>query len=174
MSNKETKEKEDKMELTREELVAFLNGRGGCTAVGMKTRTSPKMLKTGNPNKDAKVERVTRRNGFVGGDYESIANNKLEREGEARSFEAMPLPWGEHRGRFFIEHKGNMYLKFFPTASGCKGEDRWELNGVEIDLSVVEPFLPKGGENRGGVPWRTIALTSIEELTVDGETIFLK
>lgn len=161
-------------EMTREELVTFLNNRGGCTAVGLKTRTSPKMLKRGNPNANAKVERITRRNGFVGGSYESIVNNKQEREGGERDFEAKPLPWGQHAGRYFIEHKGSMYLKLFPTATGCKGEDRWEVDGVEVDLSVVQPYLPKSSPSASGVEWRTIALTSIEELTVDGETITLK
>lgn len=158
--------------MTREELVSHLNGRGGCTAVGLKTRTSPKLLKKNNPNPT--LFRETRRNGFVGGSYESIVNNKQEREGGERDFEAKPLPWGEHAGRFFITHKGSTYLKLFPTATGCKGEDRWVTpDGVEVDFSVVEPFLPKSS-SASGVEWRTIALTSIEEITVDGETITLK
>ncbi len=159
--------------MSRNEFAALLNGRGGCTPVGLLTRTSPKVRKTGNPN--PVVFRITRRGGFIGGDYESIANNKNERQGEARDFEALPLPWGQHAGRFFIEHKGNLYLKFFPTANGCKGEDRWVTpDGVEIDLAVIQPFLPEAGEGRGGVPWRTIGMTSIEEVTIDGQTITLK
>lgn len=159
--------------MTQAAFADLLNSRGGCTPVGLLTRTSPRVKKTGNPHPE--VFRITRRNGFVGGDYESIANNKREREGGERDFEAEPLPWGQHQGRFFIEHKGNLYLKFFPTKSGCKGEDRWVTpDGVEIDLSVVEPFLPKARPNKSGTPWRTIALSSIEEITLDGETIALK
>jgi len=108
------------------------------------------------------------------GPYENIANNAKERRGEERDFEAEPLPWGQHAGRFFIEHKGNLYLKFFPTKSGCKGEDRWEIDGIEVDLTVIKPFLPKARPNKSGTPWRTIALNSIEEITLDGETIALK
>lgn len=160
--------------LTCNELVSFLNSRGGCCPVGLLTETEPKMLKTNNPNKDKRVVRVTRRNGFVGGSYENIVNNAQERQGEARNFEAEPLPWGEHAGRFFITHKGNMYLKFYPLASGCKGEDRWLVDGVEVDLSVVEPFLPKSGESKSGVPWRTIGLQNVKEITLDGETIALQ
>lgn len=160
--------------MTQADFADLLNRRGGCTPVGLLTRTSPRMLKRGNPNANARVERVTRRNGFIGGDYESIANNARERKGEARDFEAEPLPWGQHAGRFFIEHKGNLYLKFFPTKSGCKGEDRWEIDGVEVDLTVIKPFLPKASPNKSGTPWRTIALSSIEEITLDGERIALK
>jgi len=159
--------------MTQAAFADLLNSRGGCTPVGLLTRTQPKVLKRGNPN--PVVFRITRRNGFIGGDYESIANNALERKGEERDFEAEPLPWGQHAGRFFIEHKGRLYLKFFPTKSGCKGEDRWETpDGVEVDLTVIQPFLPKAREGRGGVPWRTIALDSIEEITLDGERIALK
>ena len=159
--------------MSRNDLVGLLNGRGGCCPVGLLTRTSPKVRKTGNPNPE--VFRITRRNGFVGGSYESIANNKQEREGGERDFEAMPLPWGEHAGRYFVAHKGQMYLKFYPMSSGCGGEDRWVTpDGVELDLSVVKPFLPEHkDEGRGGIPWRTIALTSIEEITVDGRTVSL-
>jgi hypothetical protein len=160
-------------QMTRSELVNLLNSRGGCCPVGLLTETEPALKKTGNPNKGKKVVRVTRRNGFVGGSYESIVNNAQEREGEARNFEAMPLPWGEHRGRFFIEHKGQMYLKFFPLKSGCNGEDRWEVDGVAVDFSVIEPFLTKPSDSRSGVPWRVITLTNVKEVSLDGDVIRL-
>jgi hypothetical protein len=159
--------------MTRTELVDMLNERGGCTPVGILTRTQPRVRKTGNPN--PVVFRITRRNGFVGGSYENIVNNKREREGGERDFEAEPLPWGQHAGRFFVEHKGKYYLKFYPQAAGCRGEDRWVTpDGVEVDLSVVQPFLPKPRKGGSGAEWRTIALSSIEEITLDGETVTLK
>jgi len=159
--------------MTRQAFADLLNERGGCSPVGMLTRTEPRVRKTNNPN--PKVVRITRRNGFVGGSYENIANNKREREGGERDFEAESLPWGEHAGRFFIAHKGNLYLKFYPLASGCKGEERWETpDGVEVDLTVIQPFLPKARPGKSGTPWRTIGLNSIEEITLDGETIALK
>lgn len=160
--------------ITFEEFVARLNARGGCCPVTILTRTQPALRKTGNPFAERGVERIARRNGFVGGDYESIANNKQERAGEARDFEAMPLPWGQHAGRFFIEHKGARYLKFFPIQTGCAGVDEWRTcDGQPLTLDDVRPFLPKHHDAPSGVPWRTIALTNIEEIVIDGETLRL-
>ena len=160
--------------ITRDECVAMLNARGGCCPVTILTRTQPALRKTGNPFAMRGVERIARRNGFVGGDYEAIANNQRERAGEARDFEALALPWGRHEGRFFIEHKGARYLKFFPVQNGCGGVDEWRtLDGQPLTLDDVRPFLPKTKEGPGGVPWRTISLANIEEIVIDGETLRL-
>lgn len=160
-------------QMTRSEFAAHLNQRGGCTPVGLLTETEPVLRKKDNPNKDKKVVRITRRNGFVGGSYESIVNNLQEKQGGERTFEAEPLPWGRHLNRFFIEHKGVLYLKFFPLASGCNGEDRWEVDGVAVDFSVIEPFLPKTSESKSGVAWRVITLTNVKEVSLDGDVIRL-
>lgn len=161
------------MELTREALVEKLNARGGCCPVGLLTATEPRVRKTNNPH--PVVIRVTRRNAFIGGSYENIVNNAQERRGEARDFEAESLPWGEHAGRFMITHKGETYLAYYPVATGCKGEDKWLTpDGVELDFSTVEPFLPKSDPPASGVAWRTVKLSNIKEIILDGETITLK
>jgi hypothetical protein len=158
--------------MTRSGLVDLINAKGGAFPVGLLTKTQPKVRKTGNPYPE--ISRVTRRNMFLGASYESCVNNKQERQGGERDFEAESLPWGEHRGRFLIEHKGKTYLAAYPVASGCHGEDKWITpDGVEVDFSVVEPFLPKSNEPKSGVAWRTIALENILEVSLDGRTITL-
>jgi hypothetical protein len=132
--------------ITRTSLVNLLNERGGATPVTILTVTEPKLRKTGNPFAKVGVERETRRNGFVGGSYESIANNKREREGGDRDFTAEPLPWGQHAGRFFITHKGQTYLKLFPVQTGVKATDSWRTkDGQPLSIDDVKPFLPKSG-----------------------------
>jgi len=159
--------------MTRTGLVELLNARGGCFPVGILTKTQPKVRKTNNPNPE--ICRLTRRNVILGAAYESCVNNLQERQGGERSFESEPLPWGQHQGRFMIENKGKLYLAAYPVASGCKGEDKWLTpDGVEVDFSVVEPFLPKASDSKSGVAWRTFALENVLEITLDGETIALQ
>lgn len=159
--------------MTRDEFARLLSERTGAFAVGLKTRTEPRVRKTNNPNPT--VVRVTRRNGFLGGDFESCTNNLRERQGGERDFTAQPLPWGEHLNRYLIGHKGALYLKVFPVATGCKGEDRWETpEGKALDFDAeVKPFLPETKQDENKAAWRTIALKSIEEVTMDGAVITL-
>lgn len=157
--------------ITRNEFAALLDARGGCAPVGILTVTQPKMRKTGNPF--SVVSRICRRNGFVGGDYESIVNNKQEREGGERDFEAEPLPWGRHVSRFFIAHNGALYLKFFSRRAGVEGVDLWLADGKAVPEEAVQPFLSAHKESASGVAWRAIKLDNVQEVVMDGQTFSL-
>ncbi len=170
--NKATATTPGTREITREGFIDLLSLRGGATPVTVLTVTEPRLKKTGNPF--VGVTRETRRNGFVGGSYESIANNKREREGEARDFEAHPLPWGRHYNRYFIEHKGSFYLKVFPVTTGVESVDIWrDEAGNVLSVDDLKPFFPKKSENRGNVEWRTVKVDNIYEITLDGERLRL-
>lgn len=46
--------------------------------------------------------------------YENAVNNRLEREGKDRDFEAQKLPWGEwFVANKIIAHKGKFYLRYY-------------------------------------------------------------
>lgn len=46
--------------------------------------------------------------------YENAVNNRLEREGKDRDFEAQSLPWGEwFVANKIIAHKGKFYLRYY-------------------------------------------------------------
>lgn len=158
--------------IKREDFAALLSSKVGAFPVGMVTVTEPKMRKTGNPY--IGVTRTTRRNVFLGGSYESIVNNKLQKDGGSRSFVADPLPWGTAVNRFLIENKGKLYLRYFPVVNGAKGEDKWTLNGEEIPVEKVQPFLYESAPSNGaGVEWRTVALENVKTVQMDGEEYIL-
>jgi len=148
--------------VTQAQFADLLDEFGGCAPITLSTDTQPSLKKTGNPYRDQTVRRIARSNGFVGGTYESIANNKREKAGGDRDFEARSLPWGQHAGRYLIEHKGNFYLKFFPRATI---DEQYVADEKPIPRSAIEEFLPKPRENRGGVPWITLKLASIRFVT---------
>jgi hypothetical protein len=92
------------MNITRTAFYELLSSMNAGTPVGIVTLTEPKMRKTGNPYA-GNCQRLAKRNGFIGCEYESCANNAMERAGLPRDFTAGPLPWGERDGRYFIAHK---------------------------------------------------------------------
>lgn len=161
--------------ISRQDFAQLLRARGGAFPVSLLTRTEPKLKKKGNPYADRGIVRITKRNGFVGGDYENIANNKREREGEDRSFEAGSLPWGKHLDRFFIEHNEALYLKFFPIRAAVEGIDEWQTSdGQPVSFDQIKDFLPERREDGSGVPWRVITLRNIIEATLNGQEYALR
>jgi hypothetical protein len=161
--------------ISQQDFAALLRARGGAFPVSVLTRTEPKLKKTGNPYADRGVVRITKRNGFVGGDYESIANNKREKDGGERDFEAGSLPWGTHLDRYFIGHKDALYLKFFPIRAAVEGIDEWQTSdGQPVPFDAIAPFLPERKEADSGVPWRVITLRNIIEATLNGEEYVIR
>jgi len=151
--------------ITRQEFYELLSGMDAGTPVGIVTLTEPRMRKTGNPYV-GNCQRLAKRNGFIGCEYESCANNAMERAGLPRDFVAGPLPWGERDGRYFIQHKGNKYLRFYPVPGTT--QDRWQtMDGTEIDKTDIEEFLYSSKDNP--VPWRTVRLDHLMSCNVAGE-----
>jgi len=169
-----------------------LEARRGARIVTLVSVTTPAMRKKDNPFFGL-VERVVRRNGMCGANYESSVNRRrvkeeqpTDDEGIVLQFTALPLPWGQHDGPFFVKHtpKGacqeRLYLKFLPNRNL---EEQWRnavtkqpLNPSQVEL--LKPFLrTSGGSSRqeidNQVEWRTIALDSIEQITIDGELYVL-
>jgi len=159
--------------MSRKDFAEMLAKRTGAFPAGMLTKTQPKVRKTGNPFPN--IVRTTRRNVFLGGSYESIVNNAQERQGGERDFTAQELPWGKAVNRFFIAHKDRLYLRYFPVASNCKGEETWTTSeGIQVPYEAIQPFLAESKpSNEVGVSWRTVALDNVHEVTMDGDEIAL-
>lgn len=166
----------------------MLEARNGARIVTIVTVTVPAMRKTDNPFFGL-VERVVRRNGMCGASYESSVNRRRDKEGTptdnkgvVMEFTSLPLPWGQHDGPFFVKHtpKGateeKLYLKFLPNRNL---EEQWRNSVTKkpyapADVERIRTFVR---ESRGSsrqeienqVEWRTIAVDSIDQITIDGE-----
>lgn len=165
--------------ITRRELYDLLNQKNAGTPVGVYTITEPKMRKTGNPYIGNCV-RLAHRNGFIGVEYANVSTNRINKPEYADIYDEMvakgkvdengryvpgPLPWGQHDGRYFITHKGKIYLKYYPQRTL---EDRWETkDGLPLDKAEIEPFLYGSADKP--VAWRTVALDNIVQINVAGE-----
>lgn len=154
--------------ITRPAFIQLLESKDAGTVIGVHTLTEPKMRKTGNPYY-GNCQRLARRNGFIGVEYQNCANNIREREGQERDFVAGPLPWGVRVNRYFNTHNDRIYLKFYPVPGTL--EDQWQtLTGQVIPAEEVTPHLVSSG---GFCPWRTVALDNILQVNLDGEVYVL-
>lgn len=79
-----------------------------CNIIYKSDMKAPKKLGLG------KVEKVVELNGQFNYDYETAVNNRLEKEGKPRSFNAQSLPWGTWLyPNKVIENKGLFYVRFY-------------------------------------------------------------
>lgn len=83
-------------------------------------------------------------------DYGNAVNNAKERDGQERTFEPLPLKWGEHwvhngvTSPMVIIHKDKFYLQIRVTKNTIK-EGRYVLSdGTEVTYEEIEPFLKAG------------------------------
>lgn len=84
-----------------------------------------------------------------------------------KDYKAQPLPWGqwydaEHR--YFIEHKGNMYLRCTAIHSPfVKVKTKYYVDGVEVSKEKAEALCPKSEFTASGTEFTvfTIKLDNI-------------
>lgn len=176
--------------ITEAKLVEMLLSHKGAEFVGLITATEPKMNKThretkaANPFLGRKVVRTAVRHGMLGASYENCVNNRREAEGHAQAgeFKAENL-WngaGEHvdGSKTLVRHKttGKQYVVFYPHREGSVREDAWTVDGAEVSVESLTPYLPPAPKDSGRqetekpVMWRTIGLDSIVQVVMGGET----
>lgn len=84
------------------------------------------------------IEKITEQKVNIGIDYEKSVNNRLDKKGLDKDFEAQPLTWG--KWDIFpkiIEHKGSKYLRAY-NIKGEKTTTTYMINGVIVtDENVI-------------------------------------
>lgn len=166
-----------RLNVTRDELVAVLRGHlakaSFCTLM---SRTMPVMNKTigrRTPNPYyGRTFKVAKVHGIINWRYESAVNRQRERENKEPDFEALPRSWGQRlEGQPFVEYEGRLYLEIKVQMIL---EHYYEtLDGLRLDLSHVESFLPqRRPQSRQGlnkeVVLRDYAIDSVVELHAYG------
>lgn len=99
-----------------------------CTIVYQSDVKAPKKLGLG------KVVKVAKLNAQFNYDYETAVNNRLEKEGKPRSFNAQSLPWGSWLyPNKVIENKGLFYVRFY-----CVKNHRPDVDYLVNDRPATE------------------------------------
>ena len=122
------------------------------------------------------------KNGKVNFDYEKAVNNRLEKQGDERCFEAEPLKWGKWLiPNKVITHKGANYLRYYVPAN-ADISSVWFINGkiaTAEEFAKIMAYLQskdktshrqaEAGLVENQVVPRTIKFDSILRLTMNGE-----
>ena len=108
--------------------------------------------------------------------YENMVKRRLVAEGkDPDSFTVGPLPWGERVPNTpLIKHKDRYYIQMIFNKAGNsnyfldnKAIDKSEITGLEEKTDTGKQGLEEGN----GVVLRTVALDSIIEIRLLGETV---
>lgn len=116
--------------------------------------------------------------------YQNAVNNRLEKQGDERTFKAESLPWGswvEGQENKLIEHKGVLYLRYYEVKN-AHIESLWFVDGKLANaeqFSAIMNYLSskkKGSEKQAEhgltenqVKPKVVKLESILRLAVDGK-----
>jgi hypothetical protein len=131
------------------------------------------MNKTGNPY-FGKVVKKSKGNYFIGGSYEDMVNNRMEKEGMEPTFESKECSVGEHISKC-VQYNDNTkkhYLQYF-TFPTSKPSSTFEFEGNEIDKQLFESFMVKKSENsrqpqdNKHTP-QSLTITNIKEISLSG------
>ena len=176
-----------------EAIIAYLDSypQGGAKFIGIKTLTSPKLLKksriTGEPRTIKEVKRLAFRTVCIAANYENAVNRQRSKESdetpEMFHVESLWKGAGEKAGKHLVRHKktGNLYLAYRPSQDKTTGlakalKDAWYADGNLIDHDTILDILPaitkaKKQDVIRDVPWRTVNIENIVEIHFN-DTIF--
>lgn len=127
----------------------------GATIVSLVTLSDVRMRKTNNPLIGHSVQKQTYRVCQFGYSYENAVNNRLEKQGDERTFVAESLAWGEWAvPNKIISHKGEFYGRFY----SMKGQSEhttviYFVDGVVANkeqMAIIKEFeqVSKSGSGR--------------------------
>ena len=165
--------KKETKKITHEELLVLLMNVEKPTFTNIVSEVFPKMNKTGNPY-FGKVVKKSKGNYFIGGSYEDMVNNRMEKEGMEPTFESKECSVGEHISKC-VQYNDNTkkhYLQYF-TFPTSKPSSTFEFEGNEIDKQLFESFMVKKSENsrqpqdNKHTP-QSLTITNIKEISLSG------
>lgn len=140
--------------------------------VALELVTDGRLLKTGNPFKDA--VKVVTINGMIGMSYENGVNNQLGREDKPLSFGAEPHKWMVHAEANLGKHGTKPSEKrYLPIKVQSASKAVYLHDGIDV-TDAVQAFIPKKSAPKTQanldkkVIWRTPALDSIVKVRMLG------
>lgn len=182
--------------INRTELLNLLFSVKGAKIVTITTKTTPRLI-GGKSCPYNGVEKIAVVNGVINYSYENAVNNQRTREGKEQDFQSQARAWGKQlftdntNSRtqkrlipFVIKKWNNDVISQDEFASIPQNEIylnikversldyKYMLNGVEVDKSEVNGYLPRPTSNTQDldkeVMPRNYLITNITDITIDG------
>lgn len=165
--------------INRTELTAILNSLGGATICTIDAKTTPDLLKRGNPYA-GRVCKISRVNGLLNWIYGAAVNRQREKEGQpldeygrVEHFQVAPRQWGQRLEKTpFVMYRDKLYVEVKVQKSLGHQYRDIETNDIIPD-SLLEPFLPKRSEGKrqeleNPIVLRDYSLESITGIQIRG------
>lgn len=147
--------------ISKEQLIQMLKDKTkrGARPVGITANTDARLPKKSGFAGTRKISMI---NGFFNANYENSVNNKLDRLGFERTFQAGERKWGEHDNGLIMKD-GRYYVQIKVEH---QGETQYLCDGKKIPFEKIVEFL-KGKEEF--VKVRSYSIDSIKQIRIDGE-----
>lgn len=166
-------------------LFQILSNLKGCQFAHIITLTEVKKI----PKKWGIVGKVTKRSDKMvqlNYTYENAVNNRLEAQGDARTFVALPLRWGAWEvHNKVITYKGARYMRYYETRNN-NAHITYYVNGVEAtaaEVAIIKAYEASRnnrserqsaeGLTTNQVEPRAVGFENVEYLKVGGQ-IYIK
>ena len=170
--------------LNIETLKNFINDGGKATHGHIVALTEQKMLKTGNPLRDAEVTKLVSYIAALNVNYANCVNNALEREGKDKNFVAKEAWFTKVYDNFngsIVAKKSDLNCHYLMFVLKKAVTHRYFVNGVEATAEQVEVIRqfkqssssPKNQNLDSPIQPLTIKTENIISVKTGGEELFL-
>jgi len=172
-----------------ETLKNFLNDGGSATFATISAQLEQKMLKTGNPLRDAEVTKLVTYNVRLNCNYQNAVNNQREREGKEADFvskEAWHTPLYDCFNGSIAQHKADVNIEndeekrtYVKMILNSITTHNYFVNGIEAteeQVKIIQQFKQKsnsyGGQDLDNViPVITVKRENILEIRAGGKIL---
>lgn len=178
----------EKIKMTSEQFKQYLNEVKGCKFINVMALTDADMYLRNNPYR-GRVQKFTITPMQFNYDYETAVNNRLERDGKERTFNASSLPWGawvDGMVNKVITHKDALYMRtycvrntrprtyYFVDGHLASVEEMVEIRKWMKPSSVSEKQSAEGLAEEFQVKPRDYKFVSLVAVTINGTRIYIQ
>lgn len=161
----------------------LINDGGSATFAKVKAVVEQKMLKTGNPLKNATITKQVVYNMLLNANYQNMVNNALKREGKEANFEAKENWFKKVNDGFngsIVAKKSDETCLYLFFACNNSETQKYFVDGHEAtqsEIETIKQFKQKSAKavNQGldnDIVVRTIKMEGIEEIKCGNTIIF--
>ena len=172
------------MQNKKSEIIAkLINDGGSATFAQVVAVVEQKMLKTGNPLRNATITKLVNYNMLLNANYQNMVNNALIREGKEADFKSKEN-WFTHVNDSFngsiVAKKSDLTCEYLKFACNNAVTEKYYVNGIEAtetDMETIKQFKQKSSKavNQGldkDVVARTIKIEGIKSIKCGEKLIF--
>lgn len=172
------------MQNKKSQIIATLIKDGGsATFAQVVAVVEQKMLKTGNPLRNATITKLVNYNMLLNANYQNMVNNARVREGKEADFQAKEnwfTPVNDGFNGSIVAKKSDLTCEYLKFACNSAKTEKYFVHGIEAtesEVAIIKQFKQKssGSPNQGldkEIVPRVIKIEGIKSIKCDEKLIF--